>query len=75
MKVMLTSVAAIAMMICAAVTASAAVRCGSNEVYSSSMRQCIPTTGPWFIKGGCPYNLDKECHRGPRGRIICRCVS
>ncbi len=29
----------------------------------------------FFIRGGCPYNLDKECHRNRRGRMVCRCVS
>jgi hypothetical protein len=29
-----------------------------------------------FIRGGCPYNLDKECDRLPDGRLVhCRCVS
>jgi hypothetical protein len=29
-----------------------------------------------FIRGGCPYNLDKECDRLPNGRLVnCRCVS
>jgi hypothetical protein len=29
-----------------------------------------------FIRGGCPYNLDKECERLPNGRLVhCRCVS
>ena len=29
-----------------------------------------------FIKHGCPYNLDKACIRGPKGKLIkCRCVS
>jgi hypothetical protein len=27
-----------------------------------------------FIRGGCPYNLDKECHR-KKGKMVCRCVS
>ena len=27
-------------------------------------------------RGGCPYNLDKECDRLPNGRLVrCRCVS
>ena len=29
-----------------------------------------------FIKGGCPYNLDKACIRDRRGKLVkCRCVS
>ena len=28
-----------------------------------------------FIRGGCPYNLDKECHRNRKGKMVCRCVS
>ena len=42
MKLILTSVAAIATMICAAHPASAAMRCGAQEMYSASMKQCIP---------------------------------
>ena len=40
MKFIVTSVAAIAMICCAANTASAG--CNHNQVYSSSMGQCIP---------------------------------
>jgi hypothetical protein len=29
----------------------------------------------FLIRGGCPYNLDKECHRNRHGRMVCRCVS
>ena len=42
MKLILTSAAAIAMMICAAQPASAAMRCGAQEMYSASMKRCIP---------------------------------
>jgi hypothetical protein len=28
-----------------------------------------------FIRGGCPYNLDKACVRNRRGKLICHCVS
>ena len=29
-----------------------------------------------FIKGGCPYNLDKICIRDGRGRLVrCHCAS
>lgn len=28
-----------------------------------------------FIRGGCPYNLDKECHRNRKDKMVCRCVS
>ena len=42
MKFILAPAAALAMAFGAVHSASAAVRCGSNEVYSSSMRQCIP---------------------------------
>jgi hypothetical protein len=41
MKLILTS-AAIAVTICAAQPASAARRCGAQEMYSASMKQCIP---------------------------------
>jgi hypothetical protein len=42
MKFILTPFAAIAMMICAAQPAAAAQRCGAQEMYSASMKQCIP---------------------------------
>jgi hypothetical protein len=29
----------------------------------------------WFIRGGCPYNLDKSCYRGKNGKAVCHCVS
>jgi hypothetical protein len=28
-----------------------------------------------FIRGGCPYNLDKVCHRARNGKMICHCQS
>jgi hypothetical protein len=28
-----------------------------------------------FIRGGCPYGLDKECHRNKNRKMVCRCVS
>ena len=28
-----------------------------------------------FIRGGCPYNLDKVCHRAHNGKMICHCQS
>ena len=60
-------------------TASAQM-CPRNQVYSSSMGQCIPRAAgagtKVFIPHGCPYNLDKSCVRLPNGQLIqCRCVS
>lgn len=28
-----------------------------------------------LIKGGCPANLDKVCHRNRRGKMMCHCQS
>jgi len=28
-----------------------------------------------FIRGGCPYNLDKVCDRNRAGKLVCHCVS
>jgi hypothetical protein len=42
MKIAMISAAAIAVMCCAVTTASAGPGCGRNQVYSSSMGQCIP---------------------------------
>ena len=60
-------------------TASAA-RCGLNQVYSSSMGQCIPKNAgngtKVSIPHGCPYNLDKVCIRTQGGLLVqCHCVS
>jgi hypothetical protein len=60
-------------------TASAS-RCGRNQVYSSSMGQCIPKNAGngtrVFIRHGCPYNLDKACIRTQGGLLVhCHCVS
>jgi hypothetical protein len=60
-------------------TASAA-SCKRNEVYSSSMGQCIPRNAgagtKVFIPHGCPSNLDKTCIRTQGGLLVqCRCVS
>ncbi len=60
-------------------TANAAT-CGRNQVYSSSMGQCIPRNAgngtKVFIPHGCPSNLDKVCIRTQGGLLVqCRCVS
>jgi hypothetical protein len=60
-------------------TASAAA-CGPNQVYSSSMGQCIPKNAgngtKVFIPHGCPSNLDKACIKTQGGLLVkCRCVS
>ena len=54
--------------------------CGRNEVYSSSIGQCIPKNAGngtrVFIRHGCPYNLDKACMRTQGGLLVqCHCVS
>lgn len=28
-----------------------------------------------LIRGGCPANLDKVCHRNRRGKMMCHCQS
>jgi hypothetical protein len=60
--------------------AASAAECGRNQVYSSSMAQCIPKNAgegtKVFIPHGCPYNLDKACIKTPGGLLVqCRCVS
>ena len=60
-------------------TADAAV-CGRNQVYSSSLGQCIPKNAGngkrVFIPHGCPYNLDRVCIRTQGGLLVqCHCVS
>ena len=57
-----------------------AANCGRNQVYSSSMGQCIPKDAgngtKVFIPHGCPANLDKACIRTQGGLLVqCRCVS
>jgi hypothetical protein len=54
--------------------------CKPDQVYSSSMGQCIPKHArsgtKVFILHGCPYNLDKACIRTPGGALVqCHCVS
>ena len=61
-------------------SANAAGGCGPNQVYSSSMGQCIPKNAgaetKVLIPHGCPYNLDKVCMRSQGGTLTrCRCVS
>lgn len=57
-----------------------AAGCGRNQVYSSSMGQCIPKNADdgtkVFIPRGCPQGLDKACIRTQGGLLVqCRCVS
>ena len=60
--------------------AANAFSCGRNQVYSSSMGQCIPKDAgrgkKVLIPHGCPYNLDKACIRTQGGLLVqCHCVS
>jgi len=53
---------------------------GSPSPLSTGIRPLTPSESraqqlALFIRGGCPYNLDKECHRNRHGRMVCRCVS
>ncbi len=57
-----------------------AAACGPNQVYSSSMGQCIPKNAGAgtrvFIPHGCPQGLDKACIRTQGGSLVqCHCVS
>ena len=59
---------------------ASAYSCGRNQVYSSSLGQCIPRNAGngkrVFIPHGCPYNLDKSCIRTQGGLLVqCHCVS
>jgi len=54
--------------------------CGPRQVWSGSMRQCVPIAlgagTRVFIPHGCPANLDRTCMRLPNGLLVnCRCVS
>lgn len=78
-KVLLLAACVISMQTVQFDTASAR-SCGRNEVYSSSMGQCIPKNAGngtrVFIRHGCPYNLDKVCMRTQGGLLVqCHCVS
>ena len=69
----------IGMLVVQSDTASAAM-CGRNQVYSSSMEQCIPKNAGGgtkvFFPHGCPYNLDKVCIKTQGGLLVqCHCVS
>ena len=57
----------------AAMTMSSALADGARAGIAPPVRLAEKKV---FIRGGCPYNLDKECIRDHKGRLVkCRCVS
>jgi len=71
----LRSGAAVLLLWGAAMTMSPAVA-GNGLTRAGAPPAVLAARKEIFIPHGCPYNLDKACIRGPKGKLIkCRCVS